>query len=90
MRRSDTLTTSILDIIEQKMLQGSRRKRTDAKRLCEELGIVLKNGKSQPQADIPEQVEKSLAVINRKAGLKTRRISSTKQPPTQPNRPGNG
>lgn len=53
-RKTDGLTSQVLDLLDQKMLLGGARKRIKAKDLCEELKHILAQSKAQPRIEMPE------------------------------------
>ena len=67
MRKTDTTTSRILDLIENSLLQGDLAQRVSAKDLCKLLKEILNNTKADPRMTIPNSVVKHLLEIDRKA-----------------------
>ncbi|KAL8946445.1 MAG: hypothetical protein Q9222_007160 [Ikaeria aurantiellina] len=59
-RRTDTMTSKVLDLVDQKMLLGDASSRIEAKALCAELGDIVERSQIGPRVETPEAVMKAL------------------------------
>jgi hypothetical protein len=76
MRRSDTVTGQILDLVDQKMLLGDAGLRIDATQICQELDDILIQARRKPPTALPMNVRKFLCEINDEAPLNPSAIRS--------------
>jgi hypothetical protein len=74
LRETDTLTSRVLDMVDQKMLLGDSRKRSKAKDICVELKQILNQVQAQPRRQIPESIMKALLEVDEEAPSKGARL----------------
>lgn len=77
-RKTDLITSQVLDQIDQKMLLENVEKRRNAKDIYRELRQILILSQSKPPRPIPESVVQSLLEFNEYAPPKANPIRSEK------------
>ena len=67
LRKTDTVTSQVLDLVDQKMLCGPSRGRLDARAICQELKELLSRSEEQPRKAIPENIISVLLEVDETA-----------------------
>lgn len=66
-RKTDGLTSQVLELVDQKMLLGDARRRIKAQDLCEELKHILAQSKAQPRIEMPESTKAAMIEMGQEA-----------------------
>ena len=64
LRKSDTITSRILDLVDEKMLLGTAQERIKAKDLCAELERITLASEAESRHDFPENVKGVLLEVD--------------------------
>ena len=67
LRRTDSITNRVLDLVEQKMLLGNPEDRIKAKGICKELKDILTQSQKEARIKIPEIILTSLFEVESEA-----------------------
>ena len=67
LRKTDSVTSQVLELVEQKMLLGNPELRIKAKGICTELKYILSRSREEPRNIIPEIIMKSLLDVEDEA-----------------------
>ncbi|KAI9776787.1 MAG: hypothetical protein M1816_005081 [Peltula sp. TS41687] len=70
LRRTDTMTSRVLDLVDQKMLLGVAKERITAKDLCTELRRIAEHNQAEPRDAIPESIMAALLEVDEEAPSK--------------------
>lgn len=68
-RRTDTITPSVLDLVDERMLLGLGNKRINAHDLCSKLDSILKECPSNSEPQLPEKLVFLLGEVDMEASL---------------------
>jgi hypothetical protein len=77
-RRTDTITSQMLDLVDRKMLRGNAKERIEASKLCEEMEQILSKSHEATQDSLPESLKEALIQMNEDA------LSQSSQSKTHP------
>lgn len=70
LRRTDTITPSVLDLVDKNMLLGLDDKRTKASDLCSKLESILEKCPSKSEPQLPQELVALLGEVDMEASLK--------------------
>ena len=57
LRRTDTITSQVLDLVDKNMLLGSAEQRINASRLCSTLDLILKSSSQASEPQLPDTIK---------------------------------
>jgi hypothetical protein len=80
LRRTDNVTSLVLDLIDQKMLLGSPEKRATAKELCTKLKKISDEIPHDVQTEIPSSIIQILLEVDEEAPAKVQSLPSETAP----------
>jgi hypothetical protein len=69
-RKTDTITSQVLDLVDKKMLQARPEKRIPALELCRELEQISTRCKADPRITVPASIVEALIEVNDEAPSK--------------------
>jgi hypothetical protein len=84
LRATDTTTSQVLDLVDEKMLLGDSSKRLKAEEVCQELKRILDQHQAKPRKAMPESIMKSLLEMDEEAPSKSAALTDIRQPLTVP------
>lgn len=64
LRKTDTITSRVLDLVDQKMLLGNPKLRLKADQTCKELKKILKDAQAEPRIQVPENIKELLREVD--------------------------
>ena len=67
LRKTDSVTSQVLDLVDRKMLRGDASSRIKAKDLCEELKLITARSQAQPRIEMPESLKAALIEMDDEA-----------------------
>lgn len=67
LRKTDTITSKVINLVDQKMLLGNAAKRIDAKYTCAELKKATTQSQKEPRESVPENIMKALLQVDEEA-----------------------
>lgn len=67
LRKTDTITSKVLDLVDGKMLQGDPLGRIEAKTLCRELKQILQAGDNELRVPVPPSISEALVQVDNEA-----------------------
>ena len=63
LRKTDTITSHVLDLVDQDMLLGSAEQRINASRLCSRLDLILKSSSQASEPQLPDTIKAVLEEV---------------------------
>ena len=60
---TDTITSHVLDLVDQDMLLGSAEQRINASRLCSRLDLILKSSSQASEPQLPDTIKAVLEEV---------------------------
>jgi hypothetical protein len=84
LRATDTITSRVLDLVDEKMLLGDSSKRLKAEEVCQELKRILSQHQAKPRKAMPESIMKSLLEVDEEAPSKSAALTDICQSLTVP------
>lgn len=84
LRKTDTITDRVLDLVDGKMLLGDSRQRSKAKDICKDLKQILSENRAKPKRPIPENIMKALLEVDEEApskgaGMMSSQVSTSRR-----------
>ncbi|KAL8998393.1 MAG: hypothetical protein Q9169_002521 [Polycauliona sp. 2 TL-2023] len=67
LRKTDTVTSSLLDVVDRKMLLGTANSRVKARDLCSQLSELIARSESAPRIEMPENIMETLLEADKDA-----------------------
>lgn len=67
LRKTDTMTSRVLDLVDQKMLRGVVKERIKANDLCAELRQIVAESQAEPRKGMPESIMAALLEVDEEA-----------------------
>lgn len=67
LRKTDTITSQVLDLVDQRMLLDDATKRTNAKDICTELKKITVQSQAEPQNPMPKVIMEALLEVDEEA-----------------------
>lgn len=67
LRKTDNITSRVLDLVDQRMLVDDPTKRINAKDLCLELNRITTECEAEPRKELPINIMKALLVVEKNA-----------------------
>ncbi len=64
LRKTDAITSRVLDLVDQKMLLGDPKLRLKADQTCNELKQILKDAQAEPRIQVPEKIKELLREVD--------------------------
>jgi hypothetical protein len=84
LRATDTITSQVLDLVNDKMLLGDSSQRLKAKDICQELKQILSQSQAKPKKVLPESIIEFLIEVDEEAPSKSGALANIYQSLTVP------
>ena len=84
LRKTDTITSKVIDLIDQKMLLDNAAKRLNAKDICAELKKITDQSQQEPRELMPESIMAALLEVDEQAPSQSAEIASHEVPSRSP------